>query len=157
MPESNTPIGRGSGILDREGFEVQSEEAAVHGGELLKVGERDPLVDFVDRRGEEAELDHGTELLDEARVGRAAVGRERGRKPGHFANRLAQDGVERAGLGQEAVARGLEAELEIEAGVSERLPRLLAQQGLKRLRGMAVVVENVEYGLRLRRNDVGYG
>ena len=50
MPESNTPIGRGSpGIGAPEGLEIERDEAAVDRGELLEVGDRDMLVGLVDR------------------------------------------------------------------------------------------------------------
>ena len=78
------------------------------------------LVDLVDGLGEEAELDHRAECLDEARVGRAAVGGERRREPGDLAHRLAQQRVERPRLGEEGLARRLEVELVIEAVRLER-------------------------------------
>ena len=55
MPESNTPIGRGSpGIGAPEGLEIELDEAAVDGGELLEIGDGDVLVDLVDGGGRTA-------------------------------------------------------------------------------------------------------
>src|SRR5262245_46453849 len=106
MPESKTPIGRGSDKLeDPEFLEIEVEEAAVDRGELLKIGQAHLLVDLVDGRGREPELHYWAHLLDEAGVGSAAVGGERGRDPGCLAHRLCQDRVERPGLGEEAVIR----------------------------------------------------
>ena len=54
--------------------------------------------------------------------------------PGDLAHRLAQQRIERAGLGQEGFARRLEVERERELGAGERERRLLVQQRLQRLR-----------------------
>ena len=59
MPESNTPMGRGSPEhRGPELLEIEIEEAPVDGRELREIGERDLLVDLVDRGGQQAELHH---------------------------------------------------------------------------------------------------
>src|SRR5512147_473555 len=89
IPESNTPMGRGSpGIGPPERLEVELDEAAIDGGELVEIGDGHMLVDLMDGRGQESELDHRTIILDEARVGRAAVGGELRRDSGDLVHRL---------------------------------------------------------------------
>src|SRR6476659_10460217 len=135
MPESKTPIGRGSDKLeDPELLEVEIEEASVNCGQLLEIGEAHVLVDLVDGLGEESELNDRAELLDEARVRRAAIGGKRRRDSGDLAHRLRQDRVELARLGQERVAWRFEGELEFQTARLEDLCRHLPHFGLQRLR-----------------------
>ena len=117
----NTPIGRGSpGIGPPERLEVELDEAAIDGGELLEIGDGHMLVDLVDGRGQQPELDHRAIILDEARVGRAAVGGELRRDPGDLVHRLGEQRIERSGLGQEGMARRLEIERERKFVAGER-------------------------------------
>ena len=66
------------------------------------------------------ELDHRAIILDEARVGRAAVGGELRRDAGDLVHRLGEQRVERSGLGQEGMARRLEIEREGKLAAGER-------------------------------------
>src|SRR5262245_62449225 len=101
MPESNTPIGRGSpGIGAPEGLEIERDEAPVDGGQSLEVRDRDMLVGLVDRCGRESELDDRTIFLDEAGIGGPAVGRKRGGEKRDVVDGLAEQSIERAGGGR---------------------------------------------------------
>src|SRR3990172_7843037 len=96
MPESNTPMGRVSAMLSsREVGEIKLEEMAIDGGELGEIGDRDILVDLVDRGRQQPEFDHGAQILDETRVRGAAIGGKGGHRPRHVAHRLAKQRVER--------------------------------------------------------------
>src|SRR5512147_1799200 len=116
MPESKTPIGRGSDKLEDPKFlEIEVEEAAVDRGELGQIGKAHLLVDLVDGRGQEAELNNRAHLLDEACVRSASVSGKRGRDADDLAHRLGQSRVKLARLGEEGLARRLEDELVVEA------------------------------------------
>ncbi len=61
--------------------EIPLEHPLVNARQGLDVRDRDPLVDRVDGRVRQAEVDDRAGVLDEAGVGRAAAGRKGGRRP----------------------------------------------------------------------------
>src|SRR5690349_1001734 len=97
MPESNTPIGLVSPRI--EALEIEIEEAAIGRRQQRKIVKRDLLVHLVDCRGREPELNHGAEVLDEARIRRAAISGQSRVKTGEFAHGLGERLVEGPGRG----------------------------------------------------------
>src|SRR5262245_12944437 len=155
MPESNTPIGRSSlGIGSTERLEIKLDEAPIDGGELFEVGKGHILVGLVDVLCQKPELDDRAIVLDVARVGRAATGLKRGIESRDLAHCLAQDRIQRTGLGQKAVARRLERENKIEITAGQDMRGLLPQKGFQRRWRVLVVVADVESCFCRRRNEV---
>src|SRR5690242_12363362 len=118
MPESKTPIGLVSPGI--EALEIEIEEAAIGRRQQRKIVKRDLLVHLVDCRGREPELNHGTEILDEARVGRAAVGGELWVKTREFAHGPGERLVEGPGRGDEGMRRWLKTQREFKASARKR-------------------------------------
>ncbi len=73
------------------GGEIKLEHALVDALKPLEIVERDPLVDRVDGRVRQAEVDDRAGVLDEAGVGRAAAGRQRRTASGHLFDRVGDE------------------------------------------------------------------
>src|SRR5262245_21269236 len=106
--------------------EIILDEAPVDAGEREKVGEGHAFVDLMHRRIYEAELDHWTVPEDEARVRRAAVGRQLRAPAGYRLHGTAHGIDERPRLRQKHIAYAEEAEREFGAHLLGSALALLA-------------------------------
>ena len=129
------------------------EEALVDVGQRLEVGERDALVDHVHGLADQSELHDRAVILDEARIGGAAGGRQLRRPAGHGLDRPPERLDQLVVARQEDVARPVAPdELEVDgllAALAVGLPARRAVEpvvdfGLERLGRPAVVEADVE-------------
>ena len=90
----------GAGGLRTGRREIALEHALVDARQRLEILERDPLVDGMHGRVDEAEFDHRADVLDEARVGGAPAGRELRAPPRHVRDGVGDEVGERPALGQ---------------------------------------------------------
>ena len=107
----------------------------------------------MNRRVDQAQFDHGTGVLDEARVGGAPAGRERWLSPGHISDSLGDEVGERSGRGQEgARVAGLEGQRCASASVRCRHPTL--DLGGERVVRPNVVEADIELEADFARDDI---
>src|ERR1700722_18128623 len=101
-PERRAEVARTFASLRRAFSEIKFERALIDARQRFEIIECDPLVDGVHCRIDEAKLDDGTGVLDEARVRSPPAGRERRLTPGHVLNRFGDKIGERPGPGEES-------------------------------------------------------
>ena len=142
----------------------RSRKAPVDRGQRGEVGERHPLVDLVHGVADEAELDHRADVLEEARVRRAAAGRRlrrRCRSPSRIA--AASGAISASGARQEPVAGArLEDRARSAAPAAAAISRLSSvfsaagdQRSLKRMLKRALASRRDDVERRIADVDAG--
>ncbi len=143
--------GRLSGGKARE---IKLERPLINARQRLDVLDRHALVDRVHRRADEANFDHRASVLDEARIRRAAAGRQFGPAAGCLFDRPRDEVGERAARGEEGDGVG-RIEGEGEARARRRRADAPLDLGAQGCRCPCVVEARVEDQPDFGRDDVG--
>src|ERR1700733_2229862 len=134
--------------------EILLNNPPVHRGERDEVGNWRAFVDLMHGLADQAEFQHRTVILDEARIGGAAGGRKLRLAAGHFGDCRDGEIGERAGLGDKDVGIRRRPVERVTHAAGRGYHRALLDQRLERGLAVAVVIADVEARARFAGNEI---